>query len=88
MAEDAADPVAPAPVRGRQLAALRACGLNPLGLRIGAYPSAMPILAARGLVEELPARWQGRRPKETGRFLTEAGREMLDGIKRDRNAAL
>ncbi|MFC5552576.1 hypothetical protein [Methylobacterium iners] len=44
------------PVRGRHLEALRACALHPLGLRRGAYPSAMPVLVARGLVEEGPAR--------------------------------
>lgn len=66
-----------APVRGHQLDALRACSLHPLGLRRGAYPSAMPVLAARGLVEERPARWRGREPEDTAWFLTEAGREML-----------
>lgn len=64
-------------VRGRQLEALRACALHPLGLRRGAYPSAMPVLVARGLVEELPARWRGCEPEESGWFLTEAGRALV-----------
>ena len=77
------------PVRGRQLTALRACALHPLGLWRGAYPSAMPVLVARGLVVELPARWKWRRPNETAWFLTEAGREMLLALdpKAEENAA-
>lgn len=72
-------PVDDGPVRGRHLEALRACALHPLGLRCGAYPSAMPVLVARGLVEALPARWRGRELEETGWFLTEAGRSLLQG---------
>lgn len=65
------------PVRGRQLAALRACADHPHGLRRAAYPSAMSVLVARGLVEERPVRWKSREADETGWFLTDAGREML-----------
>nr|WP_042675575.1 hypothetical protein [Methylobacterium sp. B34] len=50
-----------APVRGRQLAALRACLLYPQGMRIEAYPSAMPALEKLGLVVSRPARSPGRR---------------------------
>jgi len=50
-----------APVRGRQLAALRACLLYPQGLRHEAYPSAMPTLRKLGLVVSRPARGPGRK---------------------------
>ena len=71
----------PAPVRGRELSALRACALHPLGLRRGAYPTSMPVLVARRLVKELPVQSQGRQPKETGWFLTEAGRNLLGSLE-------
>ena len=43
------------PLRGKQLAALRAIAATPGGLRLKAYPSAMPLLAEMGLVEERAA---------------------------------
>lgn len=58
------------PVRVRHLEALRASLLHSLGLRRGAYPSAMPMLVARGLI-------QGRRLGETAWFLTDAGRALV-----------
>lgn len=67
-----------APVRGRQLEALRACLLYPQGLRHGAHPSAMPVLQKLGLVECRPARGPGRRVEAW--FITEAGREHLTEI--------
>lgn len=63
-----------APVRGRQLEALRAVAENPGGLRQEAYPTVMPILQELGYVEERATR--GR----TGRrawHITRAGRELL-----------
>lgn len=68
----------PAPVRGRQLEALRACLLYPQGLRRGAYPSAMAVLRKRGLVESRSAPGPGRRVDAW--FITPAGREHLAEI--------
>ena len=65
----------PAPVRGRQLEALRACLLYPQGLRRGAYPSAMAVLRKRGLVETRTAPGPGRRVDAW--FITPAGRAHL-----------
>lgn len=69
------------PIRGRERNALSSCALHPLGLRRGAYPTSMPVLVARGLVRELPMQWDGRQPKETGWFLTKAGRDWLQSIE-------
>ena len=43
------------PLRGKQLTALRAIAATLGGLRITAYPSAMPLLMQMGLVEERAA---------------------------------
>lgn len=59
-------------LRGRQLAALRACLFYPQGLRHEAYPSAMPVLLKLGLVVSQPAQGQGR--EISAWFITEAGR--------------
>jgi len=67
-----------APVRGRQLEALRACLLYPKGMRHEAYPSAMPALAKLGLVVSRPAHGPGRRIPAW--FITQAGREHLAEI--------
>jgi hypothetical protein len=71
-----------APVRGRQLEALRAVAASPGGLRHDAHPSALPVLQELGNVEERATR--GR----TGRrawHLTPAGRKLLAalGIRED-----
>jgi hypothetical protein len=73
--EQAPDPhgVTPAVAR-RRLDALRACAANPQGLRGGAYPSALPILEAAGLVER---RTGGRVGRASYWFLTPAGREVV-----------
>ncbi|MCJ2015220.1 hypothetical protein [Methylobacterium sp. J-076] len=64
------------PLRGKQLAALRAVAGTPSGLRLKAYPSAMPLLVEMGLVEE---RGGSRVSHPSGRawFLTVAGRETI-----------
>ncbi len=49
----------PPPIRGKQLAALRAVAGTPGGLRIAAYPSTMPLLVRMALVEERPSREAG-----------------------------
>ena len=77
-----------APVRGRQVVALRSCLLYPQGLQHEAYPSVMPILRKLGLVVSRPARGPGR--KDPAWFITEAGREQLaeiDAAKRRARAA-
>ncbi|TXM97793.1 hypothetical protein FV242_30550 [Methylobacterium sp. WL64] len=61
----------------RRLEALRACAINPQGLRPSAYPNVMPVLEALGLV--------ARRKQALGRhavywFLTQAGRELLTEV--------
>lgn len=63
----------PPPIRGKQLAALRAIASTPGGLRVGAYPSVMHLLAGMGLVEGRPA---SRTVHREGRawFLTVEGR--------------
>ena len=67
----------PVPFRGRHLEALRACAVSPRGLHRNAYPSVMPLLAARGLVKELPAMGELRHRGETAWFLTDAGRALV-----------
>ncbi len=64
------------PLRGKQLAVLRAIAATPGGLRITAYPSAMPLLVEMGLVEERPA---SRTAHREGRawFLTAEGRATV-----------
>lgn len=75
-----------APVRGRQLEALRACLLYPQGLRREAYPSAMPVLRKLGLVESRSAPGPGRRVDAW--FITEAGRRHLVEIDTSKPGAL
>lgn len=65
------------PIKARALGALRAVALHPRGLRLTAHPTSMPALIELGYVEERQARWHGARPGEMGRFLTPAGRELL-----------
>jgi len=67
-----------APVRGRQLQALRACLLYPQGMRIEAYPSAMSALRNRGLVVSRQAHGPGRRIPAW--FTTQEGRDHLAEI--------
>jgi hypothetical protein len=67
-----------APVRGRQLEALRACLLYPKGMRHEAYPSAMPALRKLGLVASKPALGPGR--KISAWFITRQGRDHLAEI--------
>lgn len=66
----------PLPLRGKQLAALRAVASTPGGLRLGAYPTALPLLADMGLVIERAA---SRAAHRQGRawFLTPQGRETV-----------
>lgn len=64
-----------APVRDRQLEAVRACLLYPQGLRRSACPSAMSALRKRGLVESRSAPGPGRRVDAW--FITPAGRAHL-----------
>lgn len=72
----------PPPLRGKQLAALRAIAATPGGLRITAYPSAMPLLEKMGLVEERAA---PRILHSDGRawFLTAEGRETVKAYGTD-----
>ncbi|GJE55249.1 hypothetical protein EKPJFOCH_1738 [Methylobacterium thuringiense] len=60
----------------RQIAAIRACGAHPGGLRISAYPGTMPGLVALGLVEPRPKALPSER-RLMGWFLTPAGKERL-----------
>jgi len=63
------------PLRGRQLAALRAVAANPGGLRFAAHPSSMPLLERMGMV----------RVRERGQpawVLTEAGRRAVRALGR------
>ena len=66
----------PPPIRGKQVSALRAVAGTPGGLRITAYPSAMPLLVQMGLVEERAA---SRIAHRDGRawFLTVEGRATI-----------
>ncbi|WP_342167242.1 hypothetical protein [Methylobacterium sp. SD21] len=72
----------PPPLRGKQLAVLRAIASTPAGLRVGAYPTALPLLADVGLVIECPA---SRIAHEEGRacFLTATGWETVRAFGRD-----
>ena len=67
----------PAPIRGRNFEALRACAANPGGIRNEAYPSALPVLRELGYVEERAAR--GRTGRQAW-HLTPAGRELLASL--------
>ena len=64
------------PLRGKQLAALRAIASTPGGLRIGAYPTAIPLLAEMGLVIERAASRTTHREGKAW-FLTPTGRETV-----------
>lgn len=70
------------PVRGRALEALRAVAIHPRGLRPSAHPKAMLALIELGYVEERQAGWAGAKRGDMGRFLTPAGRELLDVLGR------
>ena len=74
-----------APIRGRQLEALRAVAASRGGLRPDAYPSALPVLRELGYVEERASR--GRTGRQAW-HLTQAGRELLAalGIREDAGA--
>jgi hypothetical protein len=66
-----------APVRGRQLEALRDVASSPGGLRRDAYPTVLPVLQELGYVEERATRGQtGRRAWH----LTPAGRKLLAAL--------
>lgn len=58
------------------MAALRAVAVTPGGLRLGAYPSALPLLAEMGLVIERNAP-RTAHPQGKAWFLTPAGREAV-----------
>lgn len=64
------------PLRGKQLAALRAIAATPGGLRLKAYQSAMPLLDAMGLIE-LRAVSRTAHPDGKAWFLTTTGRETV-----------
>lgn len=64
------------PIRGKPLAALRAVAGAPTGLRLEAYPSAMPLLVGMGLVEERAAS-RVRRQGARAWFLTPEGRAVV-----------
>jgi hypothetical protein len=64
------------PLRGKQLAALRAVAGTPGGLRIAAYPSTMPLLVRMALVEERPVP-RGRHGEGRAWFLTVEGRQAV-----------
>ena len=66
----------PPPLRGKQLAALRAIASTPGGLRLKAYRGAMPLLDAMGLVE-MRATSRAAHPEERAWFLTATGRETV-----------
>lgn len=67
----------PAPaLRGKPLAALRAVAVNPGGLRIGAFPSVMPLLSEMGLVRI-------RERGEPAWLLTDTGRKAVVRLGRD-----
>lgn len=60
----------------RRIAAIRACGFHPSGLRTSAYPKTMPGLVAAGLVE-LRQEVDPAERRQMGWFLTPAGKERL-----------
>lgn len=75
-------PTPPPPLRGKQLAGLRAIASTPAGLRVGAYPTALRLLADMGLVIERPASRIAHRDGRTW-FLTPAGRETVRAYGKD-----
>lgn len=70
------------PLRGKQLAVLRAIAATPGGLRITAYPSAMPLLIQMGLVEKRAASRIAHRDGQAW-FLTVEGRETVKAYGAD-----
>jgi hypothetical protein len=70
----------PPPLRGKQLAALRAVAATPGGLRLQAYPSVMPLLERLGIVEARPIRGASA---EVHWFLTSLGRRTVTMHGRD-----
>ncbi len=76
-----ATPVPP-PLRGKQLAALRAIASTPGGLRLGAYPTALPLLAEMGLVIERAVS-RAVHPQGRAWFLTPQGRETVRAYGED-----
>jgi len=64
------------PLRGRQIAALRAIASSPAGLRSGAYPSLMAALVEMGLVVERDAA-RASHPSGRAWHLTQEGRAVL-----------
>ncbi len=64
------------------MAALRAIALTPAGLRVGAYPTALPLLADMGLVIERPAS-RGAHRQGRAWFLTPQGRETVRAYGED-----
>lgn len=70
------------PLRGKQLAALRAVASASGGLRSAAYPSVMPLLMQMGLVEERSA---SRIAHRDGRawFLTPDGKTTVRAYGED-----
>jgi len=72
----------PPPLRGKQLAALRAIASTPGGLRVGAYPTALRLLADMGLVIERPSSQIAHRDGRAW-FLTPEGRETVRAYGED-----
>lgn len=70
------------PLRGKQLAALRAIAATPGGLRLKAYRSAMPLLGAMKLVE-LRTVSLTTHPEGRAWFLTAKGRETVKAYGTD-----
>ena len=65
-------------VRGRYLDAFRAVALHPRGMRLGSYPTAMPMLLELGYVERRPSRYRRGRVHW---YMTPAGRDLLAALE-------
>ncbi len=63
----------------RQIAAIRACGFHPGGLRTSAYPKTMPGLVAVGLIKQRQKVDPAER-NQMGWFLTTAGKRLLRSV--------
>ncbi len=70
------------PLRGKQLAALRAIASTPGGLRVGAYPTILPLLADMGLVIERPAS-RTTHPQGRAWFLAPEGKATVRAYGED-----
>ena len=70
------------PIRGKQLAALRAVAGTPGGLRVAAYPTTMPLLVKMRLVEERPVP-RGQHSEGRAWFLTPDGRQAVKAYGAD-----